>query len=543
MEEMRLRRALVLTVGLLLLGGVAPPVAPGFAQERHEGSDEAPQEIAEERFEEATSIYVVEVPVRVLVRGEPLRGLTAEDFEVYDDGERREIIGFEVIDVISNEVPVSVRDAPLDAPADAPPPSGRNYLLLFDFAYGGLGMIDARRRLTDSVEAATALVRGGLAPGDRVAVAFYSPLRGFKQLNDFTTDRDTALFALHGIELILAAEPKLIREEFEGWAELGPSLPGYRAKTPLGPNRASLDDLVTEARIFLQRGDPFLWHDVMVKHFAWGLREFVEANDLPGMNYIVLFSRGPIFDDLAARSLFFLQELLRDLRQEGWSVHAVNTGGLGWGRDSLTMMAYDTGGALYTNSRDLGLLVSEAVQDTRVSYMLTFQVADLPEDGLYHKLDVRLVDPPKRTKIFHRPGYYAPGAIDPKWTRSLSPVGSERSTDHAALTGLDPVSVVETAEREGVGPREGRDDLYLIRNGFRYLFADESSLERFLADEERYSIRNDGNCPVFKEVQGDPDHFYVHDGGIYIFSSYSALRKFSRRPWRFLGEPQPQAAN
>lgn len=502
------------------------------------GAQEPPEEIAEETFEEETSIYVVEVPVRVLFKGEPLRDLVRKDFEILDDGERREIIGFEVIDVIGSEtgsaVTADLREPAGDESASAAPqPSGRNYLLLFDFAYGSLGMIDARRRLTESVEAAVAMVESGLAPGDRVAVAFYSPLRGFKQMIDFTTDRQAALFALHGIELILEAKPKLIQEEFDGWIHLGPSLPGYRAKTPLGPNRASLDDLVTEARIFLQRGDPFLWHGLIIKHFAWGLREFTEENDLPGMNHIILFSRGPLYGDEQNRSLFYLQELFRDLRQEGWSIEAVNTGGLGFGRDSLALLTSATGGTLHTNSRDIELLLTEAVQDTRVSYILTFQVADLPEDGTYHKLEVRLVDGPKRAKITHRPGYYAPGAIDPKWRRSMAPVGSERSTDYPALTGLDPVSLVETFEVEGRKPREGREDLYLIHDGFRYLFADERNLERFLADSDRYSIRNDG-CPVLEGVQGDPDHYHVLDGAIYIFSSASAARKFRNRPERYL---------
>lgn len=505
---------------------------------------EAPQEpIAEETFEEATSIYVVEVPVRILVKGEPLRNLTQADFEILDDGVPREITGFEVIDVIGDEAAATVTAELRHSPDDERTPNGRNYLLLFDFAYGGLGMIDARRRLTESVEAATALVESGLAPGDNVAVAFYSPLRGFKQLLDFTTDRDAALFALHGVDLILEAKPKLIQEEFADWTELGPSLPGRRAKTPLGPNRASLDDLVAEARIFLQRGDPFLWHGLIIKHFAWGLREFTEDHDLPGMNYIVLFSRGPLYGDEQGRSLFYLQELFRDLRQENWSIQAVDTGGLGFGRDSLAMLASETGGTLHTNSRNLELLLTEAVEDTRVSYMLTFQVADLPEDGTYHKLKVRLVDGPKRAKISHRPGYYAPGAIDPKWRRSMAPAGTERSTDYPALTGLDPVSLVESAESEDQAPLEGREDLYLVRGGFRYLFANERNLERFLADTRRYSIRND-SCPVLEGLQGDPDFFHVLDGNIYIFSSRSSRRKFRNHPERFVpGYTAPSTAN
>ena len=497
---------------------------------------------ADHTFEEATTIHVVEVPVRITVKGEPLRDLTREDFEIYDDGVRREITGFEVVDVIGNRVPASVSASADGAASGAPPLTGRNYLLLFDFAYGGLGIVDAQRRMFESVEAATGLVDGGLAGGDQVAVAYYSPLRGFKQLLEFTTDREAARFALHALDLILQGEPQLLEQEFAGWAELGPSLPGYRAKTPLGPNRASLDDLLTEARIFVQRGDPDLWHGLIIKHFAWGLREFTQEHDLPGMNYIVLFSRGPLYGDEETRSLFYLQELFRDLREQNWSIEAVDTGGVGFGRDSLLTLASETGGTLHTNSKDLELLLGEAVRDTQVSYLLTFQVADLPDDGAYHKLQVKLVDGPRRARLTHRPGYYAPGAIDPKWRRSMAPAGAERSTDFPALTGLDPVSLVETFTIEGRTPAEGREDLYLVHDGFRYLFADERNLERFLADRKRYSIRNDGNCLVLDGVQGDPDLFYVLDGGIYIFSTPSALRKFRNHPERFLPGQSRSAA-
>ena len=36
------------------------------------------------RFEEVTEVVVVEVPVQVLRDGEPVRGLTAENFEIVD---------------------------------------------------------------------------------------------------------------------------------------------------------------------------------------------------------------------------------------------------------------------------------------------------------------------------------------------------------------------------------------------------------------------------------------------------------------------------
>src|ERR1700720_1576457 len=50
--------------------------------------------------QEKASVTVIEVPVNVLGKdGKPLAGLTAADFELYDNGRKQEITGFEVADL------------------------------------------------------------------------------------------------------------------------------------------------------------------------------------------------------------------------------------------------------------------------------------------------------------------------------------------------------------------------------------------------------------------------------------------------------------
>ena len=45
------------------------------------------------------TVVAVEIPVRVLRDGQPVRGLTAENFAVFDEGEPREITSFDVLDL------------------------------------------------------------------------------------------------------------------------------------------------------------------------------------------------------------------------------------------------------------------------------------------------------------------------------------------------------------------------------------------------------------------------------------------------------------
>src|SRR4030042_3227048 len=52
---------------------------------------------AQERPREEVTVTAVEVPVRVLLKGEAVRDLTREDFEIFENGIKQEITQFEVI--------------------------------------------------------------------------------------------------------------------------------------------------------------------------------------------------------------------------------------------------------------------------------------------------------------------------------------------------------------------------------------------------------------------------------------------------------------
>ena len=52
-----------------------------------------------QNFTESTQVVVVEVPVQVVRDGEPVKGLTAADFEVFDGRKKVPITGFEVLDL------------------------------------------------------------------------------------------------------------------------------------------------------------------------------------------------------------------------------------------------------------------------------------------------------------------------------------------------------------------------------------------------------------------------------------------------------------
>ncbi len=124
-------------------------------------------------------------------------------------------------------------------------------------------------------------------------------------------------------------------------------------------------------------------------------------------------------------------------RRADCSIQSVDIGGLAAGgsaggfvqpsgRETLLTMARDTGGQLYENFNNLGEAMSEMLEATSVTYVLTIQPQDLKLDGKYHDIKVKLVNGPSHAELVHRPGFYAPLPFE---ARS----GAERQIDTAQL--------------------------------------------------------------------------------------------------------------
>jgi hypothetical protein len=91
-------------------------------------------------------------------------------------------------------------------------------------------------------------------------------------------------------------------------------------------------------------------------------------------------------------------------------IHAANLATLhggGLNGDGLFILANKTGGVLIEGGNDLAPGLSRAMSQSAHSYLLTVQV-DVPSDGSYHSLEVRLRDKPRGTQVIHRGGYFAP---------------------------------------------------------------------------------------------------------------------------------------
>ena len=74
-------------------------------------------------------------------------------------------------------------------------------------------------------------------------------------------------------------------------------------------------------------------------------------------------------------------------------------------QETLTTLAYDTGGTSFQDTNDLGSIFDKVLDDTRAYYVLGYYSSNTKKDGKFRKIKVEVKRP--GLKLTHRPGYYA----------------------------------------------------------------------------------------------------------------------------------------
>ncbi len=413
---------------------------PIFAQkDRAKGpSKSAPQ------FGETVEVTTIEVPVQVIRDGDPVRGLTADDFELYDGREQQKITGFDMVDLkeFGPEKSQTLGQVPLSA--------RRHFLLLFDFTYSDPTAVTKARA------AAEALVKTRLHPSDLVAVATYSNQRSLQLVLGFTSDRNQIEAAIQTLglpqyakaapdPLALVYDPQLVhggpgsaqsggtgKGGISGDAEFASNIQDLS----IGFKRASRGEAQGRVAALTTAFEDLakVLHEAEGRKYVVYLSEGFDASIITGsqdakrqMEMAANANRGEYWrDDSEERygstgTLGAVQKMLEAFRRSDCTIEAVDIGGLRAGldaqsrtvgQDSLFMMANQTGGEMYRNFNDLGSAMSEMLKRTSVTYVLSFQPEDLKHDGEFHKLRVELKNAPRGTRLVYRPGFYAPKPYD-----------------------------------------------------------------------------------------------------------------------------------
>ncbi|HEV7670802.1 MAG TPA: VWA domain-containing protein [Thermoanaerobaculia bacterium] len=382
-----------------------------------------PQRLTGER----TDVVAIEIPIQVARDGQPVRGLTAANFTIWEGKTKQEVTGFEVIDL------AAASGSPTALPAHPGSMGRRHFLMLFDLANS------EPKAIVKAREAAHGLLVK-LHPSDLIAVATYSPSQGSQILLGFTSDRrqvEIALDTLGVPELVeRSGDPlELMLESVTGSSDGG-------VQAPIGRYGAILLDELTQQRDRNRVSD----RRFQAKHLSDYTRSLADLGQLManvnGRKYVVLLSEGfdssllvgteennaesttkveqgqfYLVDNDArfgeTRGANQLERMLEQFRRADCVIQAVDIGGLreqgarrANGQDALFAMADQTGGELFRNWNDLSQAMGKMLERTSVTYLVSFQ-PQVARDGAYHPVHVELANV-SGAKVSHRAGYYAP---------------------------------------------------------------------------------------------------------------------------------------
>jgi len=405
-----------------------------------------PWPAAAQTFSESTDVTVVEVPVQVVKDGEPVRGLTVNDFEVFDGRKKVPVTSFEVLDLAT----------PAPAAPQVPVSARRHFMMLFDLSFSEPKSISKAR-------AAALGVVQGLHPTDLVSVATYSTLSGPQLVLGFTPDRQQVAAALDtlGLPKLVDRSPdplRLVLTDTRAAAlRINPSGSGGtgQGQDARAAKEAALVDTLeslTAASEKVERSVQQQALRTLTKSFTDLARLMAEVE---GRKYVVYLSEGfdasliqgrgaPAGTDAVefdrstsddrilaptggqgsdeqfgdTRSQNAVEKMLEEFRRADCQIQAVDIGGLRAGadqggqrpagREALFNMAKSTGGELYENFNDLSAAMGQMLRRTGVTYVLSFQPDTLKPDGSFHKLRVELKNAARGSRVVYRQGYYAP---------------------------------------------------------------------------------------------------------------------------------------
>ena len=396
-------------------------------------------ERASDRFSDEITVLEVVLPVRVLLRGEPLAGLEAENFEIWQDDRKLPILGIERVDLRRTEAVQDGRRRSSGAATESqPPPLGeRSFLALFDLAQS------PANRLRLAVDSMRSMVETQLHPGDRVGVAVLGG-GGSSLLVPLTLDRERVAA---GLDLVAAmtsgrarrvaeARERLRRLPGEGLRELAAAVGPAAALTfASGEISGTLADptLTTSlggsnpalGAIDSGSGDP-LAIAAELEGFSQlsgrrRLGRYVEElavllSGVPGDKCLMYFAAGiPDFESavqaplLGSGLLDTYVSMVAALVRSGWVLNAFDVMGVGEGSaGSLFYLADETGGELFDDYGHLEVATQRLVERTSVSYRLAFRTPELVADGRFRPVEVRLRGVPDGAVVHGSLGYSAP---------------------------------------------------------------------------------------------------------------------------------------
>jgi VWFA-related protein len=381
-------------------------------------------------------------------QGNVVRGLTKDDFELFEDGRPQKIDMFSPVDIPTVRQDIFLaenRPISSDVKTNAPTAAGRLYVLVLD----DLDVTALRSQFV--IKAARQFVEHNMAGNDLAAVVYTSGRGDASQ--EFTSDRRLLLasidkfagrrllaltlakadqfFHQHLMELQVNADS--INDEnnqnkpVESGTIRGPNgYPdvttdpddferGYRAQQVLGALRSAAQTLGgvrgrRKALLFFSEGIDYPIYDVFGSQDATTVieatKDAIAAAARSNLTFFTIDPRGLVGMSAEEIELDASADPTR-----GFDAHGL-VAEMRLSQDSLRVLAEETGGLAAVTTRDVTSVFDRIVRTTSTYYLLGYYPPEHPRNGAFHKIEVRVKRPGLR--ISARKGYASPEGKTPQ---------------------------------------------------------------------------------------------------------------------------------
>src|SRR5437870_3879732 len=377
---------------------------------------------ASAQMQESITVSVVEVPVTVVdSSGNPVRGLTAANFKLYDQGKEVPVTSGDTIDFASKQSMSAV--SPLN------PAARRKFLLLFDLSFS------KPSSLARAQEAAREFVSKSVQPRDLVGLGTIDR-RGFRLVAAFTTDRTLVADAIANPGQTRTDDPLHLGRTGNSF-EISEQMGSKKGRAEMGSENlvALMDSAVRQnketVRAEVEKEMDFLGDLAKTLRSIPGKKQLVFLSEgfdpriVQGSEAREDLSYAPTVFDSSTDARFgsnsattALRRMAEAFRGSDVVLHAldiqgvrvdnsVEAGAFVNSNDALRLLAQPTGGMVFKNANKIGTDFERLMRAEEVVYVLSFQAPSV-KPGRFHELKVKLVNVPGGTP-FARAGYYEHG--------------------------------------------------------------------------------------------------------------------------------------
>jgi VWFA-related protein len=358
-------------------------------------------------------LVLTNVVARDAKTGEFVRGLSQNDFSIYENGKKQQISSF---DFQSVEMATPLNEATVSSLASGVSVSGgnavvvtraedlRNHrLIVMFFDLTSMQPEDLDR----SVDAARDFLKNKMQPADLVALVSLGDTLKVDQ--DFTADKT-----------VLAQEVGAYNDtEGQGFASGSTSTSNQVEDTTSSTaDESEYNDLNTDRELYALRTIAKSLEKVGEKKSLLYFSGGIERDGIENQTSLKAAINAAVRANLAiysvdTRGLQAISPLgdasTGSLRGNG----AFNGGAMANNMASnfatqevMATLSSDTGGKAFFDSNDFSAAFAQVQKDTSAYYAIGFRSSDPARDGRYRKLTIKIDRP--GVKLEYRPGYYAP---------------------------------------------------------------------------------------------------------------------------------------